>query len=69
MPAFYRYLQAQDEEQIVVTGKDLLEALDGLSNLCLREENESQDPLALGLWHENGYLNLTDVMAGPCTIS
>ncbi|KLO06663.1 hypothetical protein SCHPADRAFT_837752 [Schizopora paradoxa] len=65
VPAFYRFLQAQDQEQSIAAGKDFLESLDGLAGLLLRAERESQDPVALGLWHENGSLNLTDAMAGP----
>ena len=66
VPAFYRYLQAQDEEKIVAAGKDFLESLAGLAGLLTRAECESEDPVAHGLWHENGSLNLTDAMAGPC---
>lgn len=48
----------------MVAGKDFLGSLDGLANLCLRAERESEDPVALGLWHENSSLNLTDAWLG-----
>jgi len=65
VPAFYRYLQAQDEEAIVTGGKEFLEALHGLAALLQRAEKESDAPTVCGLWKEGGNLSLTDAMAGP----
>ena len=66
VPAFYRYLQAQDEEQVIRGGQEFLDAVLGLVKLLERTESETQDETARGLWHGNGKLNLTDAMAGPC---
>ncbi|KAF5322384.1 hypothetical protein D9619_000743 [Psilocybe cf. subviscida] len=44
VPAFYRYLQAQDEEKQISAGKDFLEALEGLVKLLERAEQEILSP-------------------------
>ncbi|KAI0725741.1 glutathione S-transferase C-terminal-like protein [Fomitopsis betulina] len=64
VPAFYRYIQAQDEKNQIQSGKEFVEAINGLLELFQRAENESQSNV--GLWHEGGTLSLADVMAGPC---
>jgi glutathione S-transferase len=72
VPAFYRYLQAQDTEQQIAHGKEFHAALEDLAKLMERTEREaSAEPhrlSALGLWKEGGDLGWTDVMAGPCEI-
>ncbi|KAF8644274.1 hypothetical protein AX16_008576 [Volvariella volvacea WC 439] len=78
VPAFYRYLQAQDPEAQITHGKDFHATLDGLEKLLERAEREivsvggvagegERKALAsgLGLWIEGGDLGLTDVMVGP----
>jgi hypothetical protein len=72
VPAFYRYLQAQDTEQQIAHGREFHAALEDLAKLMERTEREaSAEPhglSALGLWKEGGDLGWTDVMAGPCEI-
>jgi len=63
IPAFYRYIQAQDEEKQIQGGKDFVEAIDGLTQLFQRAEKET--PEFAGLWAEGGSLTLADVMAVP----
>ncbi|TFK91913.1 glutathione S-transferase C-terminal-like protein [Polyporus arcularius HHB13444] len=63
VPAFYRYLQAQDEEKQIEGAKGFLEASDGLVKLFERAEREGCT--SYGLWHERGSLSYADVMAGP----
>lgn len=66
VPAFYRYLQAQDEGAIAAGAKEFVDALHGLAALLQRAEREAGGASACGLWNEGGDLSLTDVMAGPC---
>jgi glutathione S-transferase len=79
VPAFYRYLQAQEEEAQIKAGKEFHDALYGLVELLERAEQEVVDGggfsstsekktlgLGLGLWIEGNDLGLTDVMVGPC---
>lgn len=80
MPAFYRYLQAQDEEKQISAGKDFLEALEGLVKLLERAEQEILSPQGsagegeakmlakgLGVWIPGqSDLGWADIMAGPC---
>ena len=66
VPAFYRYLQAQEEQAILSGAKEFMESLYGLTALLQRAEREVSDGSACGLWNEGGKLSLTDVMAGPC---
>ncbi|KAJ6561542.1 hypothetical protein DFH09DRAFT_1316121 [Mycena vulgaris] len=74
VPAFYRFLQAQEEEAQIECGKDFRAGFDGLIAMLERAEREivqsggdagvgEQRALraGLGLWLENGDLNLTDV--------
>ncbi|KAJ7068633.1 glutathione S-transferase [Mycena amicta] len=78
VPAFYRFLQAQEESAQVQGGQEFRQAIEGLVALLERSEREivggggaaglgEQQALAvgLGLWNEGGDLNLTDVMVGP----
>lgn len=67
VPAFYRYLQAQDEDAVAAGAKEFVDALHGLTALLQRTEGEAGAVSACGLWKEGGNLSLTDVMAGPCT--
>lgn len=63
VPAFYRYIQAQDEEKQIQAGKDYVQAIEGLTQLLQRAEKET--PEFAGLWAEGGSLTLADVMAVP----
>ncbi|KAI0684545.1 glutathione S-transferase [Cytidiella melzeri] len=63
VPAFYRYLQAQDTEHQIEGGKEFVAAIDGLVQLFERAEKESDSKV--GLWHAEGKLSIADVMAGP----
>ncbi|KAI0938817.1 hypothetical protein AcV5_000418 [Taiwanofungus camphoratus] len=63
VPAFYRYIQAQDEDTQILTGKEYVQAIEGLVKLFQRAEKEA--PTLAGLWQEGGKLSLADVMAAP----
>jgi len=63
VPAFYRYLQAQDEDKQVEGAKEFVDALSGLVALFERAEKES--PSNIGSWKGGNDLSLADVMAGP----
>ncbi|KAL4253055.1 Glutathione S-transferase Omega/HSP26 [Abortiporus biennis] len=63
VPAFYRFLQSQDEEKQISSGKEFLESIEGLVKLFERAEQGSDSKF--GLWREDGELSLADVMAGP----
>ncbi|TCD71437.1 hypothetical protein EIP91_010143 [Steccherinum ochraceum] len=63
VPAFYRYIQAQDEEKQVTGAKDFVDALIGL--VMLFERAEAETTTDFGLWKKDGRLSLADVMAGP----
>ncbi|KAI0718386.1 glutathione S-transferase C-terminal-like protein [Cerioporus squamosus] len=63
VPAFYRYLQAQDEEKQIEGAKGFVDAIDALVKLFERAEREGCT--SYGLWHETGSLSYADVMAGP----
>ncbi|KAI0367173.1 glutathione S-transferase C-terminal-like protein [Pilatotrama ljubarskyi] len=63
VPAFYRYLQAQDEAKQVEGARGFVEAIDGLLTLFKRAEREGYTQY--GLWHERGSLSYADVMAAP----
>ncbi|KAI8985020.1 glutathione S-transferase [Trametes punicea] len=60
VPAFYRYLQAQDE---IEGAKGFVDAIEGLVTLFQRAEREGYTQY--GLWHERGSLSYADVMAAP----
>ena len=68
VPAFYRFLQTQDPAAQIAGAQDFSLALEQL--VCLLERGEREIAATLGpgsgLWHEDGELNWTDVMAGPC---
>ncbi|KAI9058065.1 glutathione transferase omega class [Trametes sanguinea] len=63
VPAFYRYLQAQDEAKQVEGAKGFVEAIEALLTLFQRAEREGYTQY--GLWHERGSLSYADVMAAP----
>ncbi|OSD07775.1 glutathione transferase omega class [Trametes coccinea BRFM310] len=63
VPAFYRYLQAQDEAKQVEGARGFVEAIEGLLALFKRAEREGYTQY--GLWHERGLLSYADVMAAP----
>ncbi|KAF9448960.1 hypothetical protein P691DRAFT_728708 [Macrolepiota fuliginosa MF-IS2] len=78
VPAFYRFLQAQDTETQINTGKEFHQAIETLVGLFERAEREilggggvsgegEQRALSkgLGLWIEGGELGWTDVMVAP----
>ncbi|EIM87705.1 uncharacterized protein STEHIDRAFT_121314 [Stereum hirsutum FP-91666 SS1] len=68
IPAFYRYLQAQDTAAQIEGGKDLLSAIEQLVSLFERAEKECGDALEgnpVGLWQETGTLSWSDIMAAP----
>ncbi|KAJ3538958.1 hypothetical protein NM688_g6440 [Phlebia brevispora] len=62
VPAFYRYLQAQDTDKQIEGAKEFTASLEGLVKLFERAENETQT--SVGLWR-GGSLSLADVMGGP----
>lgn len=66
VPAFYRYLQAQDPGLQIEAGKEFVLALENLAALFERSSREVEEPF--GLWVENGPLGWADVMAGPCMV-
>ncbi|KAI0064996.1 glutathione S-transferase, partial [Artomyces pyxidatus] len=65
VPAFYRYLQAQDADAQIAGGKEFHESLDQLVGLLERAEREAGPGLGDGLWREGGQLNWTDTLVGP----
>ncbi|KIM53095.1 hypothetical protein SCLCIDRAFT_1223192 [Scleroderma citrinum Foug A] len=62
VPAFYRFLQAQDVVPQIAAGKELLDAIETLAGLFERAEREVG---GTGLWIEDGELNLADVLVAP----
>ncbi|KAK7029369.1 hypothetical protein VNI00_014623 [Paramarasmius palmivorus] len=78
VPAFYRYLQAQDQEAQIQGGKEFLDSIEGLVSLFERAEKEvlhastsgegERKALSagLGLWVAgNEDIGLADAMVGP----
>ena len=67
VPAFYRYLQAQNSEDQVIHGKSFLEAIEKLVGMFGDCESKG---IRGGLWSErgerSGELGWADVMAVPC---
>ena len=66
IPAFYRYLQAQEMDAQIEGGKEFLDGIETLIQLFERAENESEAK-ECGLWNESGALSLADVLVAPCT--
>ncbi|EGO03366.1 hypothetical protein SERLA73DRAFT_174832 [Serpula lacrymans var. lacrymans S7.3] len=62
IPAFYRYLQAQDNTAQIEAGKEFQSALEHLTALFERSEKEVG---GTGLWTEGRDLGWADVMASP----
>ncbi|KAJ7129237.1 thioredoxin-like protein [Mycena epipterygia] len=78
VPAFYRFIQAQEEGAQIESGKEFRTALESLVVLFERAEREIMQgggasgigeeralSAGLGLWLENGGLSLSDVIVGP----
>jgi glutathione S-transferase len=68
VPAFYRFLQAQDLDAQAAGAQEFSSALEQLTYLLEHGEREIVAKGGPGsvLWHEDGELNWTDMMAGPC---
>jgi glutathione S-transferase len=70
VPAFYRYIQAQDASAQIEAGKDFHSSIEGLVSLFERADKEISDAeerSSLGLWlEESNRLSLADILAGPC---
>jgi len=64
VPAFYRYLQAQETEAQIEGGKEFLNGIETLVKLFERAKNESEDG-SCGLWNEGGAPSLADILVGP----
>ncbi|KAJ8587367.1 glutathione S-transferase [Rhizopogon salebrosus TDB-379] len=62
VPAFYRYLQAQDTEAQISGGREFHAAIRYLVELFERAEREVG---GTGLWMEGGDLGWADVIVGP----
>jgi hypothetical protein len=82
VPAFYRYLQAQDQNAQIEFGKEFVVSFEGLVDLFERAEREIVDAggaagegearalkQGLGLWVQGGELGMADVMVGPCSFA
>ena len=63
VPAFYRYLQAQDPAAQISSGNEFRAAIDTLVALFERADKEVS---GTGLWNERGQLGWADIMVGPC---
>ncbi|KAL7006450.1 hypothetical protein EMMF5_004103, partial [Cystobasidiomycetes sp. EMM_F5] len=63
VPAFYRYLQAQEPEKHAEGAKEFVGTIEKLVDLF--EKAEKECPEALGLWKEGNSLGWQDVMAVP----
>jgi hypothetical protein len=63
VPAFYRYIQAQDPAAQITSGNEFRAAIETLVALFERADKEV---LGTGLWNESGELGWVDVMVGPC---
>src|SRR5579863_5699869 len=63
VPAFYRFLQAQDPDAQVAGMQEFTDAVEHLASLLERGEREiaAKRGPGSGLWHEDGELNWTDV--------
>ncbi|TFY50346.1 hypothetical protein EVG20_g11571 [Dentipellis fragilis] len=69
VPAFYRYLQAQDVDAQIAGGREFHASLEQLAVLFERAERElgteSETAQGAGLWQEGGEINWADIMVGP----
>lgn len=65
VPAFHRYLQAQEASAQIEAGLEFHSAIEGLVHLFEQAEQQNE-VTALGLWLEGNELGWADVMAGPC---
>lgn len=54
IPAFYRYLQAQEQDKQIEGAKDFLEAIEKLVEMFQKAEKDT--PEAVGLWRDDGKL-------------
>ena len=81
VPAFYRYLQAQDEGNYVARFEynlmftyNVEKQIEGAKEFTaaiedlikLFERAEKETQNDVGLWREGGRLSLADIVAGPC---
>jgi glutathione S-transferase len=68
VPAFYRFLQAQDLDAQAAGSQEFSDSLEQLASLLELGEREivAQGGPGSDLWYEDGEMNWTDVMAGPC---
>jgi glutathione S-transferase len=64
VPAFHRYLQAQEASAQIEAGLEFHSAIEGLVHLFEQAEQQNE-VTALGLWLEGNELGWADVMAGP----
>ncbi|EIW77264.1 glutathione S-transferase C-terminal-like protein [Coniophora puteana RWD-64-598 SS2] len=62
VPAFYRYLQSQDQQAQIDHGKEFVDTLEHLASLFERAEREVG---GTGMWKEGGELGYADAMVGP----
>ncbi|KAI1798422.1 thioredoxin-like protein [Ganoderma leucocontextum] len=63
VPAFYRYLQAQEEDKQVNGAKGFVDAIGGVVALFKRAQEEGYT--TYGLWNVQGLLSYADVMIAP----
>jgi glutathione S-transferase len=70
IPAFYRFLQAQNPKRQMAYKEEFSVALEHLAFLLDRGEREvsATGGAGSGLWCEGGESNWTDVMVGPCEL-
>ena len=68
VPTFYHFLQAQDLDTQAASMQEFSSVVEQLTSLLELGEREivAKGGPGSGLWHEDGELNWTDVMAGPC---
>ncbi|KIK60044.1 hypothetical protein GYMLUDRAFT_168585 [Collybiopsis luxurians FD-317 M1] len=65
LPAYYRYLQAQDQEVQISTGKEYHESINEVADAAGQGEKKTL-AVGLGLWIDgNEDIGLADVMVGP----
>lgn len=63
VPAFYRFLQAQDSDAQIAGGNEFRAAIEALVGLFERADKEVG---GTGLWKEGGELGWADVTVAPC---